>query len=141
MTPAELQETKKGGGRIMEYLYEIAKNGTSINKVKIAKECPKTYFLDTVVDKRVYKIEDNNELIGYNTYHWYFKDEETAKKWINSLKAKRDTTLSVANQKVIECLISVQKFVSDNAVYIEEEQFAREINEFIDQKIGELKGK
>ena len=70
----------------MEYLYEVAKNGASINKVKIAKECPKTYFLDTVVDKRVYKIGDNNELIGYNTYNWYFKDEETAKKWLNSIK-------------------------------------------------------
>ena len=52
----------------------------------------------------------------------------------NQLKKMRE------NQKAIECLVSVQKYVSDNAVYIEEEQFAREINDFIDQKISELKG-
>lgn len=126
----------------MEYLYEVAKNRTFINKVKIAKECPKTYFLDTVVDKRVYKIENNNELIGYNTYHWYFKDEETAKKWINSIKAKRDTTLSVANQKAIECLEDVWKKIK-NAEF---NHFGTidcdiaEIGEIIDQKISELKG-
>lgn len=130
----------------MEYLYEVAKNGTSINKVKIAKECPRTYFLDRVVDKKVYKIEGNDELAGYNTYCWFFKDEEIAKKWLSSIKnrdfsCKCETKiLPNGTQKAIECLISVQKFVSDNAVYIEEEQFAQEINDFIDQKISELKG-
>ena len=44
------------------------------------------------------------------------------------------------NQKAIEELIKVQKYISDNAVYIEEECFAREINDQIDQQIKSLKG-
>lgn len=72
----------------MEYLYEIAKNGSTFNKVKIIKECPKTYFLDKVVDKKVFKIENNNEFVGYNTYCWYFKDENIAKKYFERANRK-----------------------------------------------------
>lgn len=39
----------------------------------------------------------------------------------------------------IEQLVNIQKYISDNAVYIEEECFGREINEFIDNQIKELK--
>lgn len=67
----------------MEYLYEVAKNGLTFDKVKVAKECSKTYILDKVVDKRVYKIDNNNEFVGYNTYCWYFKDEIIAKKYFD----------------------------------------------------------
>lgn len=40
----------------------------------------------------------------------------------------------------IEKLVNVQKYISDNAVYIEEERFGREISDFIDNQINELKG-
>lgn len=39
----------------------------------------------------------------------------------------------------IEKLVNVQKYISDNTVYIEEERFGREINDFIDYQIKQLK--
>ena len=146
----------------MEYLYEVAKNGTSINKVKIAKECPKTYFLDSVVDKKVYKIEGNDELAGYNTYCWFFKDEEIAKKWLSSIKnrdfsCKCETKiLPNATQKAIECLEDVKKWCEQNYDEMTDEEIDTKIKviglnkplyladmplyDCIDQKISELKG-
>ena len=44
------------------------------------------------------------------------------------------------NQTAIAELIKVQKYISDNAVYLEEESFGREINDYIDQQIKSLKG-
>ena len=41
----------------------------------------------------------------------------------------------------IERLVGVQKYISDNAVYVEEESFGREIKDFIDNQIEELKGR
>lgn len=141
----------------MEYLYEVAKNGTSIDKVKIAKECPRTYFLDTVVDKRVYKIEGNDELAGYNTYCWYFKDKEIAKKWLSSIKnrdfAYRCETkiLPSGTQKTIDCLEDVRdsildisngwwKCFKDGNLYMTSTDLQGCLEEIIDQKISELKG-
>lgn len=129
----------------MEYLYEVAKNGLTFDKVKIAKECPRTYFLDRVVDKKVYKIEGNDELVGYNTYCWFFKDEEIAKKWLMSIKnrdflCKCETkTFPNGTQKTIKCLEDVKKFVKTN-IYIINENSEKELYDFIDQKISELKG-
>lgn len=129
----------------MEYLYEVAKNGTSINKVKIAKECPRTYFLDTVVDKRVYKIEGDDELAGYNTYCWFFKDEEIAKKWLSSIKnrdfsCKCETKiLPNGTQKVIECLKDVKKYACLHICFTSLKA-QNDFYDFIDQKISELKG-
>lgn len=141
----------------MEYLYEVAKNGTSINKVKIAKECPRTYFLDRVVDKKVYKIEGNDELAGYNAYCWFFKDEEIAKKWLSSIKnrdfwCKCETKiLPNGTQKAIECLEDVRdsildisngwwKCFKDGNQYMTITDLQGCIEEIIDQKISELKG-
>lgn len=39
----------------------------------------------------------------------------------------------------VERLVNVQKYISDNAVYVEEESFGREINDFIDNQIKQLK--
>ena len=39
----------------------------------------------------------------------------------------------------VEKLVGVQKYISDNAVYLEEESFGREINDYIDNQIEELK--
>ena len=38
----------------------------------------------------------------------------------------------------VEKLVGVQKYISDNAVYLEEESFGREINDYIDNQIAEL---
>ena len=54
------------------------------------------------------------------------------------------TTTQIINQDkisfCIEKLVNVQKYISDNAVYLEEESFGREINDYIDNQINELKG-
>lgn len=39
----------------------------------------------------------------------------------------------------VEKLVDVQKYISDNAVFVEEECFGREINDFIDNQIEQLK--
>lgn len=39
----------------------------------------------------------------------------------------------------VDKLVGIQKYISDNAVYIEEESFGREINDFIDNQIKQLK--
>ena len=39
----------------------------------------------------------------------------------------------------VERLVGVQKYISDNAVYVEEETFGREINGYIDNQIKQLK--
>jgi hypothetical protein len=38
----------------------------------------------------------------------------------------------------VEKLVGVQKYISDNAVYVEEESFGREINDYIDNQIKRL---
>lgn len=50
-------------------------------------------------------------------------------------KTKNQDKISFA----IEKLVGVQKYISDNAVYVEEESFGREINNFIDNQIKQLK--
>lgn len=39
----------------------------------------------------------------------------------------------------VEKLVGVQKYISDNAVFVEEECFGREINDYIDNQIEQLK--
>lgn len=39
----------------------------------------------------------------------------------------------------VEKLVNIQKYITDNAVFVEEECFGREINEFIDNQIKEIK--
>lgn len=89
-----------------------------------------------------YYINKDNTKIqrkGFNSWNDITAEVFDSIYW-NRKSAEKAIVSWCENQKAIECLIFVQKYVSDNAVYIEEEQFAREINDFIDQKISELKG-
>lgn len=63
--------------------------------------------------------------------------EKQAKIHYRHLKERNQDKISFC----IEKLVNVQKYISDNAVYIEEESFGREINDFIDNQINELKRK
>ena len=44
-------------------------------------------------------------------------------------------------EKVIDELEKVKRYIDDNAYYVEEDNFGIEINEYIDTQINELKGK
>ncbi len=61
--------------------------------------------------------------------------EKQSKIHYRHLKEKTQDKISFAVDK----LVGVQKYISDNAVYLEEESFGREINDYIDNQINELK--
>lgn len=65
---------------------------------------------------------------------------------LESEKENLFRTLEEANDEyqdkisfTVEKLVDVQKYISDNAVFVEEECFGREINDFIDNQIEQLK--
>ena len=56
------------------FIYSVAKNGlVPVQKNRVVKETPKTYILDTIVDKRVLKSTMSNN------YVCFFTDEKEAK--------------------------------------------------------------
>lgn len=64
-------------------------------------------------------------------------------KQIKNLKTNKKRVIEHKNKTkisfVVEKLVGVQKYISDNAVYLEEESFGREINDYIDNQIASLK--
>lgn len=117
-----------------ETVYRIIKNKDSNDFNNELEFTIEPYYINednTKIQRKGFNSWNDITAEIFDSIYWNRKSAEMA---LVSYMCKTE------NQKAIECLVSVQKYVSDNAVYIEEEQFASEINDFIDQKISKLKG-
>lgn len=90
------------------------------------------------------KEEEKNKMIchiGYDNLKYLMANND----WqiLEAHQVKEYNQLRKANQDkisfCIEKLVNIQKYISDNAVFVEEECFGREINEYIDYQIASLK--
>ena len=72
----------------------------------------------------------------------YFNEYRAWKSKCELLEQDQTKILETNQGKIsfcIEKLVNIQKYISDNAVFVEEECFGREINDFIDNQIKQLK--
>ena len=104
----------------MKCLWRVYRNLTcEIEKVFIKKETNMCYYLNTLVDKRFYKFESNNEngLLAYNKYWYLFDTKENAKKWYNTKMEQESKNIKIINQNAYNYLVD---FVNNKSVYTEE---------------------
>lgn len=113
---------------------------------------------DVKITRLESKIADLEAKLAQSKMNESFEKEkkENAWKFIEQLKqqlAEKDKEFNWLHQKfakytesnqdkisfAVERLVNIQKYITDNVVFVEEECFGREINEFIDNQIEELK--
>lgn len=113
-------------------LAESEKNIVLLEGLRKSEEEKKDIAMKRVSELKQQLAEKENDIKKLTLFH--FGDE------VN--EPILTTTQIIKHAKTyfaIEQLVNVQKYISDNAVYLKEEVFCREINNYIDQQIKELK--
>lgn len=64
-------------------------------QVRVIKECPKTFWLEDSVDRKISKVQfpEQQEYVGYSRYCLYYSTEESAKSAYERMK-KQDTSIN-----------------------------------------------
>lgn len=84
------------------------------------------------------KFDDLNKTF-FDLFRTAFKEPNKVDDLFNTLKTMQEKQDQDKISFCVEKLVNIQKYITDNAVFVEEECFGREINEFIDNQIEELK--
>lgn len=84
------------------------------------------------------KFDDLNKTF-FDLFRTAFKEPNKVDDLFNTFKTMQEKQDQVKISFAVDKLVGVQKYIGDNAVYVEEECFGREINEYIDKQIEELK--